>query len=386
MSVSAASVGAAFTRAYGRPPAGLWAAPGRVNLIGEHTDYNDGFVLPFALPLRVVCAAALRSDGLARVRSQQAPEEEVIVNIADLAPGKVAGWAAYALGVLWALRAEGHWAGGIDLMVDGDVPLGAGLSSSAALECAVATAVRDLGSMRLDRTALAGIARRAENDFVGAPTGVMDQMISLHGRADHLMLLDTRTLQVEHVPFDVDRHGLALFVCDTRAPHRLVEGEYAQRREDCELAAGHLGVAALRDCDVDSMSGPAFRRLPARLHRRARHVVSENARVLAVVRALREGADPREIGPLLTSSHLSLRDDFEVTVPELDVAVEAALVAGAYGARMTGGGFGGSVIAIVDASQVSEVTGAVAASFERNGFSRPRSFQTHPAAGAGRIA
>ena len=386
MAVRASTVGDVFAGAYGRPPAGLWAAPGRVNLIGEHTDYNDGFALPFALAHRVVCAAAPRADGLARVRSQQAPEEEVTVGIADLGPGTVSGWAAYPLGVLWALQAAGHPVGGVDLLLDGDVPLGAGLSSSAAVECAVALAVSELSGLDLDRTALAGIARRAENDIVGAPTGVLDQMISLHGRAGHLMLLDTRSMQVESVPFDLDRHGLVLLVFDTRAPHRLADGAYAERRRACERAAAHLGLPALRDLDVAALDGPAFARLPAELRRRTRHVVTENARVLAVVAALRADADPRAVGPLLTASHLSLRDDFEVTVPELDVAVEAALGAGAHGARMTGGGFGGCVIALVDSERAPDVSDAVAAAFRDNGFPAPRSFVTRPAVGAHRIA
>ncbi|MBA3249184.1 MAG: galactokinase [Geodermatophilaceae bacterium] len=386
MAVRASTVGDVFAGAYGRPPAGLWAAPGRVNLIGEHTDYNDGFALPFALAHRVVCAAAPRADGQARVRSQQAPEEEVTVGIADLGPGTVSGWAAYPLGVLWALQAAGHPVGGVDLLLDGDVPLGAGLSSSAAVECAVALAVSELSGLDLDRTALAGIARRAENDIVGAPTGVLDQMISLHGRAGHLMLLDTRSMQVESVPFDLDRRGLVLLVFDTRAPHRLVDGAYAERRRACERAAAHLGLPALRDLDVAALDGPAFASLPAELRRRTRHVVTENARVLAVVAALRADADPRVVGPLLTASHLSLRDDFEVTVPELDVAVEAALGAGAHGARMTGGGFGGCVIALVDSARAPDVSDAVAAAFRDSGFSAPRSFVTRPAVGAHRIA
>ena len=371
-----------FVDAYGYPPAGVWAAPGRVNLIGEHTDYNDGFVLPFALPLRVLCAAQLRADGVARVRSQQLPGEEVTVRLADLRPGTVTGWAAYPLGVVWAIAAAGHAIGGMDLFIDGDVPLGSGLSSSAAVECAVASAVNGLGALHLDLSTLAGVARRAENDFVGAPTGVMDQMVSMHGRLGHVLLLDARTLEIEHVPFDLSAHDLALLVIDTRSTHDLVGGEYAARRHACERAARGLGVQALRDVSVDQLVGPAFERLAADEQRCARHVVTENARVLAVAATLRRGVDPRQAGHLLTASHVSLRDDFQVTGPELDVAVDAALAAGAHGARMTGAGFGGCVIALVDGASTDAVAGAVSAAFARKGFSAPRFFPARPSAGA----
>jgi len=358
--------------------AGVWAAPGRVNLIGEHTDYNDGLVLPFALAQRVLCAAARRADRRLVARSAQEPAR---VDVLDPAPGSVDGWGAYPAGVVWALRAAGHDIGGLEVELDGDLPLGAGLSSSAAVSCAVALACNDLYGLCLDRVALARVAQRAENDFVGAPVGIMDQMAVLHGTAGHAIFLDTRSLAVQPVPLRLAEHGLALLVVDTRAPHRLVDGEYAARRRSCEQAAAALGVAALRDATLASVAGLA----DAVLRRRARHVVTENARVLRVVEVLRSGGDPREIGPALTASHVSLRDDFAVSSVELDAAVHAALGAGAYGARMTGGGFGGCAIALVDAGAVPEVAEAVARAFAARGFGQPAAFVAAPSDGARRL-
>jgi galactokinase len=360
---------------------GVWLAPGRVNLIGEHTDYNDGFALPLAVPQRVLCTAAPRPDGLLAVVSAQAPDERVTVPVADLRPGAVTGWAAYPAGVLWALREGGHPVGGLDLALDGDVPLGAGLSSSHALECAVALACTDLFGLGLDRLALARVVQRAENDFVGAPTGLMDQLASLFGRAGHALLLDTRALTVEPVPLDLAGHGLALLVIDTRAPHALADGGYADRRRACEKAAAALGLPSLREATLADLAA-----LPEEVaRRRVRHVVTENARVLAVADLLRAGADPREAGPALTASHVSLRDDYEVSCPELDAAVEAALAAGAHGARMTGGGFGGSAIALGDAAAVEPTAAAVRAAFAGRGFAEPAPFVVTPAAGAHRV-
>ena len=361
---------------------GRWVAPGRVNLIGEHTDYNDGFVLPLAIPRYCTVVATSRDDARVRIRSRQRPGESARFGT-DTAPGEVDGWAAYAAGVVWAFDQAGHGVPGMDLIVDSDVPAGAGLSSSAALECAVAVAVDGLAGLGLDRSVLARLAQRAENDFVGVPCGVMDQMASMHGRRGRLVFLDARSGAVEHVPFDLGAVGLALLVVDTRAPHRLVGGEYAARRRDCELAAHRLDVPALREATLEQVESAT---LPEELLRRARHVVTENARVIDVVDGLRSGADPREIGASLTASHLSLRDDFEVSVPELDTAVDAALAAGAHGARLTGGGFGGSVIALVDTDTVETVAHAVADAFATRGFATPQSFTVQAADGAHRLA
>jgi galactokinase len=370
---------------------GVFEAPGRINLIGEHTDYNDGFVLPIALPHVVRITAARRDDGVLRVASRQA-HGVTEVRVVDLVPGAVTGWAAYVAGVVWALREAGHPIGGFGLMVDGNVPLGAGLSSSAALESATALAVTELSGVSLDRRTLARIAQRAENEFVGMPCGIMDQSASLSARERHALLLDTRTLATEHIPFDPASAGLALLVVDTRAPHRLVDGEYAARRRDCHRAAELLGVPALRDLDVadpdlagPDLAGPDLANLdlPKRLARRVRHVVTENRRVLAVADLLRAGR-VGEIGPLLTESHVSLRDDYEVTVPELDVAVDALVAAGAAGARMTGGGFGGCVIALVEQAAVETCTTAVQAAFAEHGFTAPDCWTATASAGARR--
>ena len=313
-----------FAEAFGHEPATAWRAPGRVNVIGEHTDYNDGFVLPIALPLGVTAWLARRTDDRLRVVSTH-EDEPVEVPAGSLRPGQVEGWAAYVAGVVWALREKGHAIGGVDVLVDGDVPYGAGLSSSAALECSVAAALDDAFGLGLDRVELVGVARAAENDFVGVPSGALDQSASLLCAAGQALLLDTRSGERRQVPFDLDAAGLALLVIDTCAPHRLVDGEYAQRRQDCADACQALGVAALRDVTVDELPARLRDLDDERLRRRVRHVVTENARVLETVRMLERGTDVASIGPLLTASHVSLRDDYEVSSRELDVAVDAAL-------------------------------------------------------------
>lgn len=361
-----------------------WRAPGRVNLIGEHTDYNEGFVLPLAVPFGVVARVAARPDDVVRMASAQVPGPPVEVPVGALAPGTPGGWAAYVAGVVWALREAGHRLGGVDVVVDGDVPAGAGLSSSAALECAVAAALADLFDLPLSRRDLARLAQHAENAFVGMPCGVMDQSAALLARQGHALLLDTRTLDAEQVPLDLAGHGLALLVVDTRAPHALVTGEYAARRRDCEEAARNLGVPALRDVPLAGL-GDALAALPDPVvRRRVRHVVTEDDRVLRTADLLRAG-DLRAVGPLLTASHASLRDDYEVSVPPLDVAVDAALAAGALGARLTGGGFGGSTIALVDVPAVARVAEAVAAAFAVHGWPAPHAFTVTPAEGAHRV-
>ncbi len=357
-----------FRELYGRDPDVAWRAPGRVNLIGEHTDYNDGFVLPLALTLDTRVDAAARPDRVLRMASVQSDEPSISVDLDALAPGSVTGWAAYVAGTAWALQSHGIALPGADLLVDGTLPRGAGLSSSASLECSTAGALLALAGTELALADVALLAQKAENDFVGMPCGIMDQFASTHARAGHLLLLDTRSLVVEHIPFDLAAEGLSLLVVDTRAPHALVDGEYAARRSACEEAARILGLAALRDVvDLDA----ALLALPDDvLRRRVRHVVTENARVLEVVGLLRSG-DVRAIGPSLTASHVSLRDDYEVSCPELDLAVATALAAGAYGARMTGGGFGGSVIALVDLAESPRVRERIMEAFHDAGFTEP---------------
>lgn len=376
--------GTALRGALGSPAASLWMAPGRVNLIGEHTDYNGGFVLPLALPFGVVVAASPRPDGVLTARSLQEPDQPLRMHLDDVAPGAVAGWAAYPAGVVWALREAGHPVDGLDLVIDGDVPQGSGLSSSAALECATALACVDIFDLDVSRPDLARLAQRAENDFVGVPVGIMDQSAALLCREGHVLFLDTRSLEVEHVPFDLDRAALSLLVVDTRAPHRLVDSEYADRRRSCEAAARLLGVPTLRAIDCAGLEDAPRRLRDPMMRRRLRHVVTENARVLDVVDHLRAG-DIRLIGSLLTASHESLRDDYEVSAPELDAAVEAALAAGALGARMTGGGFGGCAIALAPAERAEGVAEAVRRAFTERGFAPPRVFAVTAAEGARRL-
>ena len=369
----------AFESLYARAPDGVWAAPGRVNVIGEHTDYNEGLVLPIAIDRQTLAAVAPREDAVVRVASRQRQGDPVVRELSDLGPGRVRGWAAYPLGVAWALADTHGVSQGADVLIDSRVPLGAGLSSSAALEAAVGLALTEVAGHDVPRPALALACQRAENEVVGAPTGVMDQMASLLGRTGSALYLDCRSLQTEQVPFDLAAAGLALLVIDTRASHDLADGEYGDRRAACEEAARRMGVPALRDATLEGVES-----LPEPLRRRARHVVTENDRVQHAVRLLRRG-DVAGLGPLLTGSHTSLRDDFEVSIPELDVAAAAAEEAGALGARMVGGGFGGSVLALVPAGRVDAVTGAVESAYELRGWAAPVPFLVTPAEGARRV-
>jgi galactokinase len=377
------TAGDSFTATYDDAPAGVWSAPGRVNLIGEHTDYNDGFVLPFAIEARTQVAARVRADGVLRMRSVQQHSGDVSIHLEDIEPGKPDGWAAYVAGVVWAARKAGHPVQGLDLLVDGRVPLGGGLSSSHALECAVALAMNDLFELGLDANSLGRLSYTAENDFVGAPTGMMDQLASLRCTAGHALFLDNRTLDAEQVPLDPVADGLCLLVVDTRVHHGHAGGEYGKRREACKKAAGLLGVVALRDIDVAGLDAALERLGDDELRRRTRHVVLENARVVDTVSALHD-ADWQQVGALMNASHASLRDDYEVSCDELDVAVEAAMGAGAVGARMTGGGFGGSMIALVPAGRVPAVRDGVTSAFHSRGWSDPAAFEVHPSAGAHR--
>ncbi|MEU7917734.1 galactokinase [Micromonospora zamorensis] len=373
-----------FTKQYGGKATGRWAAPGRVNLIGEHTDYNEGFVLPFALPLRTVVAAD-RQDGDQWTVWSELSGETITFGADDIAePGRVTGWGAYVAGVVWALREAGHPVPGARLAIASDVPLGSGLSSSAALESAVLAALLDLGGLELSPELQPRLAQRAENVYVGAPTGIMDQSAVIRCRAGHALFLDCRDESVEQIPFDLDAAGLAVLVIDSRAPHRHADGEYAARRRSCEAGANALGVTALRDVGVDQLDTALAQLDDEETRRRVRHVVTEDQRVLDTVALLR-AARVRDIGPLLTASHVSMRDDFEITVPEIDTAVEAALAAGALGARMTGGGFGGCVLALVEADRADEVAAAVTAAYAERGFTAPGTLTVVPAPGATRL-
>jgi len=371
----------AFIAAYGRVPTVRWAAPGRVNLIGEHTDYNEGFVLPFALPHNIIAAAAKVPNPVWTIVSEGI-DERVTFTVEDLVPGRVEGWAAYVAGVVWALRDAGHDVGGADLALASDVPVGSGLSSSAALECSVLGALCSLYGIDLPEDDRPALAQRAENVYVGAPTGILDQSASIRCREGHALFLDCRTGEAEHVPFDLAARGLSMLIIDTRAPHRHVDGEYAARRADCERAAAALGLRALRDLTLDGLDDALARLESPVERRRVRHIVTENQRVLHTVGVLRAGVEPHRLGELLTESHASMRDDYEITVGEVDLAAEAAVEAGAYGARMTGGGFGGCVIALCDTERTAEISGAVHKAFVAAGYTPPATFPATASAGA----
>ncbi|MER5636005.1 galactokinase [Kitasatospora sp. NPDC002227] len=375
---------AAFEATYGAAPAGVWAAPGRVNLIGEHTDYNGGFVLPMAIPYAARAAVRPRTDGVLRFFSEQGDGEVTSVAVDSLAPGSVPGWAQYPAGVVWALREAGHDVGGADVYLSSDVPGGAGLSSSAALECVIAIAYRDLHGLGLDATELALLAQRAENAFVGVPCGMMDQMASTSCEEGAALFLDTRDMSSRQVPLELVGQGLRLLVIDTRVKHDLGDGAYAELRAGCERAAALLGLAALRELSLDGLPG-ALDQLPAELRPLVHHVVTENRRVERAVEHLTAG-ELAELGPILTAGHASLRDDYRVSCPETDLAVSAAVEAGALGARMTGGGFGGSVLALVRAEALEQVAAAVTTAFTAAGYAEPRTFAATPAAGAHRIS
>ena len=367
-----------FTATFGGRPAGIWSAPGRVNLIGEHTDYNGGLALPIALPRRTFAAVRRRKDGLLRAVSTSAPGGVAEVAVDAIEPGTPPGWAAYLAGVCWALRQDGYAVPGLDVAIASDVPVGAGLSSSAALECSLVAALCDLLALDLlendaGRARAAAWCQRAENEIAGAPTGGMDQAASMRATEDHALLLDCRSGAVEQVPFDLQAQGLVLLVVDTRAEHALVDGQYGDRRAVCEAAAVTLGVATLGEVDPADLDA-ALDRLPDDVSRaRARHVVTEIQRVRDCVDALRRN-DFHEVGRLFVASHASLRDDYEVSCRELDLAVETALQSGALGARMTGGGFGGSAIALVPAHQAEAVERRVTEAFAAADLVVPQAF------------
>ena len=372
---------AVFRKEFGAEPAGLWAAPGRVNLIGEHTDYNEGFVLPFALPQRTVAAVGPAPAGEWTVCSTFADEP---VRFGRTRPGEVTGWAGYVAGVVWALQEAGHEVPGARIALASEVPVGSGLSSSAALESSVLTALVDLGGLDLPVEQRPRVAQRAENEYVGAPTGILDQSASIRCRDGHALFLDCRSLEVEQVPFDLAAEGLAILVINSNAPHQHVDGEYGARRRSCEEAARILGVPALRDVPGDGLADALARIDDEVTRRRVRHIVTEDERVLQTVELLRAGRT-REIGPLLTASHASMRDDFEITVAQVDLAVETALAAGAHGARMTGGGFGGCVLALIDTDRAEATTAAVEQAYAGAGFTAPTCWTVTAGPGAGRL-
>lgn len=363
-----------FTNAHGSAPEGIWSAPGRVNLIGEHTDYNGGFVLPFAINRRTWVAAGKRGDTVLSAQTSFA-DDAVTIDLAQLEPGAMSGWAAYVFGVAWALREQAGADSalpGVSLVIDSDVPVGAGLSSSAAIECAVASALNDLWSLGLSAEDLAKVGQRAENLAVGAPTGIMDQSASMLGRRDHAVFLDCESLVAQTIPLGFDAANLDLLVIDTKVSHSHASGGYASRRAACERGAASLNTQTLRQVTAEDLPR-AEELLDDETFRRVRHVVTENARVLRTVELLSQGKVD-QIQDLLLESHQSMRDDFEISCPELDQAVESAMNAGALGARMTGGGFGGAAIALLRRDQTDAAIERVQADFMARGFAQPDCF------------
>ncbi|MCL6551241.1 MAG: galactokinase [Acidothermus cellulolyticus] len=364
---------ALFVARFGGEPAGIWSAPGRVNLIGEHTDYTGGCVLPVAIDRRTYVAARPRPDGMLRIVSHPyAGQPPVVLGSADLHPESAAhqGWAAYVAGILWVFRNRTEIPDGFDIAVYSTVPIGAGLSSSAALECAVAAAVADLTATVVPPSELARLAQYAENAYVGVPCGILDQMAACVCRAEHALFFDIGAGRYEHIPFAPESHGLVLLVADTGISHRHASGEYAKRRESCRQAERILGVPRLGDIRAASLETVLAALPDETLRRRVRHVVTENERVRRTVELLRSGR-LAEIGPLLLASHASLRDDYAVSTPELDAAVEAAIAGGAIGARLTGGGFGGSIIALAPRDRVPQVVAQIQAAFTNRGWKPP---------------
>ena len=352
------------------------SAPGRVNLIGEHIDYSQGFVLPFAISYRTTAAIRRRDDQVIRIRSKQRVDDVATTAISELLPGSQGGWERYVLGVIWALGINE----GIDIEIDGDVPLGAGLSSSAALECAVAIGLNEMFSLGLNKKELALLTQKAENQYVGVPCGIMDQSVSLMAETGSALLLDCRDLSTTLVPFDLAASGLELLIIDTQAHHALVDGEYAKRRQACESACTKLQIASLRDIDLSTLiAGKEL--LNDEEYKRAHHAVSEMARTLEAVDVL-GNKDFVALGSLITQSHVSLRDDYEISCPELNCAVDVALAHGALGARMIGGGFGGSAIALAAQDQIEEIKDAIAEAFNIARFREPRFFTSLPSEGA----
>jgi galactokinase len=359
-----------------------YAAPGRINLIGEHTDYNLGFALPIALPERTVVSFAAGDGDSIAVRSDR-EDGEVVIPL-DTEPGGVDGWSAYIAGVVWALRDAGHRVSGGTMTVTSDVEMGSGVSSSAALECAVLGALASAADLRIDRIEQARIAQRAENEYVGAPTGLLDQLASLFGEPRRALLIDFREVTVQPVQFDPDVAGIGLLLINSRAPHRHAGGEYAARRASCERAAAQLGVSSLREVQDEGVE--ALQRLTDPVdRRRARHVLTDNQRTLDAVAALRN-SDFAEVGRLFTASQASMRDDFEITTDHIDLIADTAVAAGALGARMTGGGFGGCVIALVADEDVDAVSAAVRAAVAAAGYPEPAIGRTRAGAGAQRLA
>lgn len=389
----------ALFREHFTEPAGVWSAPGRVNLIGEHVDYAGGICLPFALSQRTYVAAALNHDGVYRVVSQfgaentQAETMHAEIAMDQVCPGYPDNWAGYVVGTVWAAGLE---VPGLDIAIVSDVPVGAGLSSSAALECSVALAAADLSKTSIDRTALMHAAIRAENEVVGASTGGLDQRIALFAEPGHALAIDFATDSTHQVPFQIADRGLAVLITNTNAPHSLADGQYASRRAVVDGVTADLGVESLRYADnaeaasarwasANNPEGVDAAAWQATVGKRVRHIVSEIARTATAIEQLQAG-DLAGFGESMQASHASLRDDYEVSVAQLDVSVDVAMQHGALGARMTGGGFGGSSIALLPSEKVELAAEAIARAFAEAGFAEPEFAVALPGPGARREA
>jgi galactokinase len=355
-----------------------YAAPGRINLIGEHTDYNLGFALPIALPERTVVTYA--PDDVPDITVHSDREDGEVRIALDTTPGDVAGWAGYVAGVMWALRSAGRRILGGTMSIASDVEMGSGVASSAALECAVLGALTSAAGLRIDRIELAHIAQRAENDYVGAPTGLMDQLAALCGEPHKALMIDFRELTVRPVAFDPEASDIALLLINSRAPHQHAGGEYASRRSSCERAAADLGVSSLREVQDIGVTALAAVADPVDA-RRVQHILTENQRVVDVVAAL-EKSDFTAIGRLFTASQASMRDDFEITTDQIDLIADTAVEAGALGARMTGGGFGGCVIALAALDKADRIAAAIRDAVGAAGYNPPTITGTRAARGA----
>ena len=365
-----------FQEVFGTRPDIIASAPGRVNLIGEHVDFLDGFVLPFAISDATTVAIAKNSSNKIRCASIQKKGVVSTIDCANIAPKSGEAWTRYPIGVLWSLGIET----GIDILVDGQVPLGAGLSSSAALECAVATAINELFNLGLTLPELARAAQRAENIYVGMPCGIMDQSVSLMATEGNALLLDTRDLSIEQIPFNIAPLGLELLVIDTQVHHALVDGGYAERRASCEKAIADLDITSLRDISISEFVARKPE-LDEKTYLRAFHGVTEMKRVLDAVALLKAG-DFVGFGEIVTAAHISLRDNYTVSCPELNLAVDTALKFGALGSRMIGGGFGGSAIALIKAKDSELIKSEIKNGFMKARFKSPRFFSARPSAGA----
>lgn len=365
-----------FEKSFGYESTGVWSAPGRANLIGEHTDYNNGFVFPFGIDLRTYVALSPREDGRCRVAS--ALSDQIFEwEISEIKPTGM-DWALYPLGVAWAMREKAKT--GFDAFFVSDVPVGAGLSSSAAIECSIGTALNEIWNAGYTKQQIALLGQKAENEVVGAPTGIMDQTASMLAQSDAAVLIDCKSLETELVPLGLADKGLVVAVMDTRVSHRHSDGGYRSRREACEKGASIMGVESLRELSVDDLS-LAEQNLDDVTFRRCRHVVTENQRVLEAVSALKSGNMPK-LGQLLLESHASMRDDFEISIEELDTAVDVAMSVGAIGSRMTGGGFGGAAIAVIEESKLEALSNQCKKIFAEKGYAEPNIFSVSPSEGA----